>query len=94
MNGPSPIAEKPPILLSENYKYALEKLLSIITTDDYDDLSNHATEAMGETGLFRIAQVTCPSSSHFLSFSLPCSNFVLLSGNVDDEGVDGPLPKP
>ena len=35
----------------------LERLSSIITVDDYEDLSNHATEAMGEMGLFCIAQV-------------------------------------
>ncbi|KAK9993177.1 hypothetical protein SO802_022880 [Lithocarpus litseifolius] len=47
--------EKLPILLREDSKYALEKLSSIIIVDDYD-LSNHATEVMGETGLFSIAQ--------------------------------------
>ena len=36
---------------------ALERLSSIITVDDYENLSNHATEAMGEMGLFCIAQV-------------------------------------
>ena len=38
--------KKPPILLS-----------SIINSEDYEDLGNHSTEAMGETGLFSIAQV-------------------------------------
>ena len=75
-------------------KFALEKLLSIITSDNYEVLSNHAMEAMGETGLFCIAQVIYLSSYVFLPFSLPCSNFVLLLGNVNDEGVDGPLPQP
>ena len=28
-----------------------------MSTDDYEDLANHATEAMGETGLFSLAQV-------------------------------------
>ena len=46
-------------------KYALEQLLSIIIVDDYEDLSNHATEAMGEIGLFFIAQVTSQSSTLF-----------------------------
>ena len=36
--------KKPPILL-----------LSIINSEDYEDLGNHSTEAMGETGLFSIA---------------------------------------
>ena len=91
MKGPS-VTEKPHVLLCEDSKYALEKLSSIIMFDDYEDLSNHATEAIGETGLFCIAQVICPSFYIFLPFSLPCSNFVLLSANVNDEGVDGPLP--
>ena len=56
-------AEKPPILLREDSKYVLEQLSSIITVDDYEDLSNHATEAMRETGLFCIAQVTSQPST-------------------------------
>ena len=35
----------------------MEKLSSIIGSEDYEDLGNHSTEAMGETGLFSIAQV-------------------------------------
>ena len=58
-------AEKPPVLLREDSKYALEQLSSIIIVDDYEDLSNHATEAMGEMGLFFIAQVTSQSSTLF-----------------------------
>ena len=49
--------KKPPILLREDPKYALEKLSSILGSKDYEDLRNHSTEAMGETGLFSIAQV-------------------------------------
>ena len=49
--------KKPPILLREDPKYALEKLSSIIGNEDYEDLGNHSTEAMGEIGLFSIAQV-------------------------------------
>ena len=56
--GSVPSVEKPPILLREDSKYALEQLSSIITVDDYEDLSNHPTEAIGETVLFCIAQVT------------------------------------
>ena len=66
MKGPSTTQEKPPVLLREDSKYALEKLSSIISSDDYKDLSNHATEAMGETGFFCIAQVI--HAVHFLSF--------------------------
>ena len=66
MKGPSTTQEKPPILLREDSKYTLEKLSSIISSDDYEDLSNHATKAMGKTGLFCIAQVIL--TVHFLSF--------------------------
>ena len=62
MKGPSPSQKKPPILLCEDPKYALEMLTSIMTIEDYEDLSNHSTEAMGETGLFSIAQVILHSS--------------------------------
>ena len=55
MKGPDTIPEKPPILLREDSKYVLKKLASIIFVDDYEDLSNHATEAIGKTGLFCIA---------------------------------------
>ncbi|KAL0008763.1 hypothetical protein SO802_010265 [Lithocarpus litseifolius] len=51
------VTEKLPILLRKDSKYVLEQLSSIITANDYEDLSNHATEAMGEIGLFGIAQV-------------------------------------
>ena len=47
--------KKPPILLCEDPQYALERLSSIITSEDYEDLGNHLTEAMRETGLFNIA---------------------------------------
>ena len=55
MTGSVPVTEKAPVLLHEDFKYALEQLSSIITADDYEDSSNHTTEAMGETGLFCIA---------------------------------------
>ena len=49
--------EKPPPLLRDDSRYALGKLSSIIMSEDYEDLGNHSTEAMGETGLFAVAQV-------------------------------------
>ena len=49
--------KKPPVLLREDPKYALGKISSIIRSEDYEDLGNHSTKAMGETGLFSIAQV-------------------------------------
>ena len=55
MTGLTFITEKPPVLLREDSKYTLEQLSSIIIADDYKNLSNHATEAMGKRGLFSIA---------------------------------------
>ena len=57
MKAPSTSQEKPPVFLHEDLKYALEQLSSIRTSENYEDLGNHSTEAMGETGLFAIAQV-------------------------------------
>ena len=57
MTAPNSKQERPPPLLRDDSKYALEKLSSIITAEDYKDLGNHSTEAMGETGLFAVAQV-------------------------------------
>ena len=47
MMGPSTTQEKPPVLLRADLKYALEKLSPILTSEDYEDLSNHAMEAVG-----------------------------------------------
>ena len=54
MKAPSTNQEKPPPLLRDDSKFALEKLTSIISSEDYEDLGNHSTEAMGETGLFAV----------------------------------------
>ena len=57
MKAPSTILEKPPVLLREDFKNALEQISSIISAEDYEDLGNHSTEAVGESGLFAVAQV-------------------------------------
>ena len=57
MKAPSTSQEKPPPLLCDDSKYALEKLSSIILLENYEDLGNHSMEAIGETGLFAVAQV-------------------------------------
>ena len=57
MVSPPSNQKKLPVLLREDPKYALGKLSSIIGNEDYEDLGNHSTEAMGETGLFSIVQV-------------------------------------
>ena len=66
MKAPSTSQEKPPFLLREDSKYALEQLSSIITSKDYEDLGNHSTEAMGETRLFAIALVILPIGFPFV----------------------------
>ena len=55
MKAPSTTQEKPPILLCEDSKHALEQISSIISSEDYEDLGNHSTEAMRESGLFAVA---------------------------------------
>ena len=57
MKGVNPVRKKCLILLHEDSGYALKQLSSNIKDDDYKDLENHATEAMGETGLFSLTQV-------------------------------------
>ena len=57
IEAPSTIPKKLPILLCEDSKHALERISSIISTKDYEDLGNHSTEAMRESGLFAVAQV-------------------------------------
>ena len=71
MKGPSKDQEKPPVLLREDSKHALEQISSIMSTKDYEDLGNHSTEAMGETGLFAITQVRLPvyfTPANYFSF--------------------------
>ena len=60
--------KKPPVLFREDPKYALGKISSIIGSEDYEDLGNHSTEAMGETGLFNIAQVRARCYIFFFFF--------------------------
>lgn len=57
-------------LLREDSWYAVELLSSIIKDDDYENLGNHAIEAMGESGLFNLAQVcNRPLSLLFFNYS-------------------------
>ena len=88
MIPPPSSQKKPPVLLREDPKYALEKISSIIGNEDYEDLGNHLTEAMGKTGLFSITQVRV---RHTLAreYSLFESNSLSFSGHAHDEGVDG-----
>ena len=73
IKGPSTVPEKPSILLRKDSKYALKKLSSIIMSEEYEELSNHATEAMGETRLFCIAQVSHVRPHTILPVHLPPS---------------------
>ena len=75
--------KKLPVLLQEDPKYALGKLSSIIGSEDYEDIGNHSTEAMGETGLFSIAQLRARYNIILGLFSIPSSGYAY------DEGSDG-----
>ena len=94
MKAPSTSQEKPPPFLRDDSKFTLEKLSSIISSEDYEDLGNHSTEAMGETGLFAVAQVmfirrfTPVHSTLFFSNTL--NLFISVLGH--DEGSNGPVP--
>ena len=71
MTGHGPVSKKRTVLLREDSQYTIGQLSSIINSDDYEDLGNHATEAMGETGLFSVVQV-CIRPSFFPVALLPC----------------------
>ena len=55
MKALSNILEKPPVLFCEDSKHTMEQISSIISAEDYEDLGNHSTEAMGKSGLFAVA---------------------------------------
>ena len=74
MKGPSKDQEKPLVLLREDSKHALEQISSIMSAEDYEDLGNHSTEAMGEMGLFAITQVRQPV--YFTNAFLPTLRFI------------------
>ena len=94
MKAPPTSQEKPPTFLRDDSKFALEKLSSIISSEDYEDLGNHSTEAMGEIGLFAVTQVmflrrfTPVHSTLFLSNTL--NSFVPILGH--DERPNGSVP--
>ena len=95
MKALSTSQEKPPLLLREDSKYALEQLSSIITSEDYKDLGNHSTEAMGETGLFAITQVILPVYfPSVLSTWLPSNPLFYVSGHDYDERADRTVTYP
>ena len=54
MKALSNVLEKPPVFLREDSKHALEQISSIISVEDYEDLRNHSTEVMGESGLLQL----------------------------------------
>ena len=71
MTTQGPIPKKRPLFLREDPRRVARLFSSIIKDDDYEDLGNHATEAMGETGLFGLAQVhNHPPSLPFLIYSI------------------------
>ena len=93
MKGPSSNLKKPPPLLRDDPSYALEKLSSLLTSEDYEDLGNHSTEAMGETSLFSIAQVSPVYVMYAYSLSvvqfLISFEFFNISDHGHGEGTHG-----
>ena len=64
MTSHDPVTEKHLVLLREDLGYTLKQLSSIIKDDNYKDFGNHATKAIGETGLFNLAQVCLSITFH------------------------------
>ena len=64
------ITKKPFVLFREDSQYALKQISSIIKDEDYEDLGNHATEAMRETGLFSFIQACIRPLCFIYSFCL------------------------
>ena len=61
MVSKGPFTKKPPYPPPRGLQYALKKISPIIKDEDYEDLDSHATEAIGKTSLFSLAQVyICP----------------------------------
>ena len=55
MAGQGLVTKKCPVLLLEDPQYALKQFSSIIKGENYEDLGNHATEAIRGMGLFSLA---------------------------------------
>ena len=96
MKGVVPVTKKCPVLLREDSGYALKQLSSIIKDDNYKDFGNHATKAIGETGLFNLAQVCLSITFHLfhpivVSFQHSC---LILTRDHHDERSYGPLCAP
>ena len=93
MVPPSGSQKKPPVLLREDLKYALGKISSIIGSEDYEDIGNHSTEAMGETGLFspqvRVRRYSFIYYSSLLSFFLTpfCRQAMLMTKGLMDRAL-------
>lgn len=62
MIGKGPVNKKCPILLHKDPQYSFNQLSSIITSEDYED----PIEAIGEMGLFSLAQVCIRLFFHFV----------------------------
>ena len=69
MSAKGPVLEQHAPLFCEDLRYAVGFLSSIIKDNNYEDLGNHATKAIGESGLFGLAQVhNCPPSLLFFNY--------------------------
>ena len=94
MMGGEPITKKVPVLLCEDSQYALQEISSIIKDEDYEDLGNHAMEAMGETGLFCLTQASICPLYFIYSIILYSNTFLTFVGGSNVEGSNGSLHIP
>ena len=76
MTSHDPVTEKHLILLREDLGYTLKQLSSIIKDDDYKDLGNHTSKAMGETGLLFWHRYAYLSLFSVPSYCCPALTFV------------------
>ena len=89
MTGGEPFTKKPLVLLREDSQYALQQISSIIKDGDYEDLGNHATEAVGEIGYFYLTQA-CIRPLYFIHpIILYTNTFLTFVRGGNAEGSNG-----
>ena len=89
MTGGEPLTKKPLVLLCKDSQYALQQISSIIKDGDYEDLGNHATEAVGEIGYFYLTQA-CIHPLYFIHpIILYTNTFLTFVSGGNAEGSNG-----
>ena len=92
MTTKGPILKQHTLLLRKDSQYVVGLLLSIIKDDDYEDLGNHAIEAMGsQVSLAWLRCTTVLLPFHSSTIILISNLLLTLAMGADDERSDGPL---